>query len=412
MIPVDRMRLLDRWIGVPLCWLASRLRSTRRQNRRALSSKRVVFVQLAESGSNVLADPAVRAWIDRSGDRPGYVTFAANRQSLRITATIADSDVFALDSGSLYTLLRDAWRLRRWLCERRVDTLVDLELFTRFSALLCFASGVPRRVGFHAAGGGGLYRGNLYTDPVICDFGQHISRNYQALTATLTGEPVPPGVPRVVQRVITRSEQARVADTLSRLFPEGSGPLVLVNANASDLLPQRRWPLANFQQFVEGLLARYAPIRILLTGGSEDRETTGALARRVGDARCVDGAARVDLAHLPALFDQAALLLTNDSGPAHFAAVTTLPVLVLFGPETPARFAPLGNATVFSAGLPCSPCVHPANQRRSGCDDNRCLQAIPVESVLSHAVAILDEATGARVPAGRLAEPMAGSGSR
>lgn len=36
------------------------------------------------------------------------------------------------------------------------------------------------------------------------------------------------------------------------------------------------------------------------------------------------------------LFHLAALLITNDGGPGQFAALTPVPVIIFFGPETPA----------------------------------------------------------------------------
>ncbi len=57
-------------------------------------------------------------------------------------------------------------------------------------------------------------------------------------------------------------------------------------------------------------------------------------------------------------------------------------MIVFFGPETPALYKPLTDrATVLYAGFACSPCVSAFNQRRSVCDNNRCLQDIPVETV-------------------------------
>jgi ADP-heptose:LPS heptosyltransferase len=74
-------------------------------------------------------------------------------------------------------------------------------------------------------------------------------------------------------------------------------------------------------------------------------------------------------------------MLTNDSGPPHFAAVTDLPTFVLFGPETPHLYRSLGRSTPLYAGLACSPCVSAANHRKTSCIDNRCLQAITPEQV-------------------------------
>jgi ADP-heptose:LPS heptosyltransferase len=74
-------------------------------------------------------------------------------------------------------------------------------------------------------------------------------------------------------------------------------------------------------------------------------------------------------------------MVSNDSGPAHFAAACGLPTIVLFGPETPHLYRPLGNSTALYAGLACSPCVSASNHRKSACNDNVCMRAISVEQV-------------------------------
>jgi ADP-heptose:LPS heptosyltransferase len=82
-------------------------------------------------------------------------------------------------------------------------------------------------------------------------------------------------------------------------------------------------------------------------------------------------------------------MVTNDSGPAHFAAASGLPTIVLFGPETPDLYRPLGNSTAIYAGLACSPCVSASNHRKSACDNNVCMSAISVDEVFRAVDAVL-----------------------
>jgi ADP-heptose:LPS heptosyltransferase len=66
--------------------------------------------------------------------------------------------------------------------------------------------------------------------------------------------------------------------------------------------------------------------------------------------------------------------------------LTELPVLVLFGPETPKIYGPLGtNVQAIYLNLACSPCVSAYNQKRSPCTDNKCMTGIKPEDVLSQA---------------------------
>src|SRR4030095_4375109 len=82
------------------------------------------------------------------------------------------------------------------------------------------------------------------------------------------------------------------------------------------------------------------------------------------------------------LFNLAQVLISNDSGPAHFACLTRVHVMVFFGPELPDRYRPLADSVdVIYSGYSCSPCVSPYNQRLSPCNDNLCLKSIDIDAV-------------------------------
>jgi len=165
---------------------------------------------------------------------------------------------------------------------------------------------------------------------------------------------------------------------------------VLFNPNASDLLPQRRWPVEHFATLARRMLDRWDDVVILITGAPEEQTAAEELRARVGHARMVNFAGRSAFADLPVLYSIAALMVSNDSGPAHFAAVTDMPAIVLFGPETPSLYGPLGRGRAIAAGLACSPCVSAANHRRTACRDPVCMAAIPPERVLAAAAEVLE----------------------
>ena len=75
---------------------------------------------------------------------------------------------------------------------------------------------------------------------------------------------------------------------------------------------------------------------------------------------------------------QADLYLGNDSGPLHIAASVGLPVLALFGPESPAVYGPplSPQNTVLYRAEPCGPCLNVYTDKHSRCRDNICLKRI------------------------------------
>jgi ADP-heptose:LPS heptosyltransferase len=114
------------------------------------------------------------------------------------------------------------------------------------------------------------------------------------------------------------------------------------------------------------------------------------MCRSLPSDRIVNLAGKTDLTDLVTLYSMADVLVTNDSGPGHFAALTDLPCVVLFGPETPQLFAPLGDAVhVVYEALACSPCVNVFNHRFSPCRNNVCMTSISVARVLGEVREIL-----------------------
>jgi ADP-heptose:LPS heptosyltransferase len=110
-------------------------------------------------------------------------------------------------------------------------------------------------------------------------------------------------------------------------------------------------------------------------------------------------AGKTTLRELLVLDCLADLLVTNDSGPAHFATLTPIEVIALFGPETPALFgARTARTHILWKSLPCSPCVSAMNNRLSRCNDNRCMTSITVDEVAALACKLLKAASPSCVP--------------
>jgi ADP-heptose:LPS heptosyltransferase len=120
---------------------------------------------------------------------------------------------------------------------------------------------------------------------------------------------------------------------------------------------------------------------ILFTGSQDERAGIDIAVGAVNSRQCVNVAGHTTIPDLPILYSVSSFMLTNDSGPAHFASITDMPTFVFFGPETPKLYGPLGKMTPIYSGLACSPCVSAANHRKSVCNDNVCLQVITPEQV-------------------------------
>jgi ADP-heptose:LPS heptosyltransferase len=399
---VDTMRRIDVRAGIPLCALATLLSWPLKLFRRSPPPpKRALFVGLSELGSVVLAGPAMRKAQAKLGVELFFVIFETNKSSVAITGIVPDSNVFVMRSDSLVHLAYDTIGFLIWVRKRNIDTVVDLELFSRFTALLTGCSGADRKVGFYRFHNEGLYRGEMLTHRVGYNPHMHITKNFVALVdALLSAEPTVPYSKTIIADgdisvwipPADQDARTKMIDRIRSFAPEfdpGRNSLVLINPNASDLLPQRRWMPDRFAEIIRRTIAADSNVFVLITGAASEREGAEKLSAAVGHNRCISFAGKTSLTELPALYGVSALMLTNDSGPAHFAAASGLATIVLFGPETPKLYGPLGNSRVLYAGLACSPCASAYNHRKTACTDNICMQAISVDAVFAEMQSML-----------------------
>lgn len=393
----------DHWVGTPLCAILTLLRrifeSAGRPGPRQV--QRILFVKFAEQGSTVLAYSAIRRAIDMVGRENVYfVVFEDNRFILDAMDIIPEDNVITIATQSLFrfalTTLRSVHRVRKI----RVDAVIDMEFLTRFSAMLTFATGAKTRAGFHTFFGDGPYRGDLMTHRLLYNPHLHTSQMFEAMVEALTRDPAvlptfdftPPVNQPVARFRPSPSEVAEINALLQRENPGiGSAPLILLNPNASDLLPLRRWPPLRYVELARRLLERYPELFIGFTGAPTEAAPNNQLAGEVGSSRVITLAGKTTLRQVLVLYTRSAILVTNDSGPAHFASMTPIRVVALFGPETPALFAARSpNATALWAGIACSPCVNAYNNRQSVCRNNLCMQAITVDDVFKEVTRIYD----------------------
>ncbi|RUM36187.1 MAG: glycosyltransferase family 9 protein, partial [Desulfobulbus sp.] len=179
---VDTMRAIDKWAGIPLTFLltlVNRLIALVRPTR-PRPIQRILFIELSEMGSTILVDPALQKAKRELGAELFFLIFEKNKGSLGLTATIAPENIRTLRENNLFLLVLDTVTFFFWCRKRGIDTVVDLELFSRFTALLTGISGCCRRVGFYSFHNEGLYRGELLTHRIAYNPHIHIAKNFIA----------------------------------------------------------------------------------------------------------------------------------------------------------------------------------------------------------------------------------------
>ena len=399
------MRIIDRWVGVPVCallspfaWIADTIRGVKR---RKPDTSRTLFIELSEMGSAVIADPAMRKLALHGKAELFFVIFKKNYKSLEILKTVPERNVFKMNADNFLSLIIDVIRFMAWCRRKGIRTVIDLELFSRFTAILGLFSAAPFRVGFTNYHDEGLYRGNLINKKVRYNPHAHIAINFISLVnKALDLFPTPYPWTQVEdeeleleEAEVSEAQKQGVRKKIKALYPPWKNErVVLFNVNASDMLPQRRWPKENFAAVARRLLEKYEDIILVGTGAPAERDYVQEVINMTSHNRFVNSSGIFSFDELVPLYAISSMMLTNDSGPAHFAAVTELKVFVLFGPETPHLYLPLGgNAEPFYLALPCSPCVSAANHRKTSCKPRPCITGIHPVVVLERLDIFLSE---------------------
>jgi len=386
------MRFVDAFVGVPACAVCSAAVGIKRLFIKPSDKQgtKLLLIKLSELGANIMLGDMVRTLrATYTRENTWFMAFDESKAILHQMDFVPPENlIFVSTKGPLKfaaSLLRAIWRARR----AGVETCIDLEFFSRASTLIALLTGARRRVGIYSYYGEGPYRGSLTTHGVKFNPHIHISQMF-AIMAAASAQPygvlqrldyIPPPVTPVKERFTpTDAERASVRALLETCGWQPNELIVLLNANTSDreLIPLRRWGEERYAEVARQLLAQLPGVRILLTGAPKESAGIEALEKLVNSPRCKSVAGKTNLRELFTLYTLSEVMVTNDSGPAHFAALTDMAVIVLFGPETPQLWRPLGRRVrVIYRGLGCSPCFSVYNGRRSGCRNNLCMDINP-----------------------------------
>jgi Family of unknown function (DUF6098)/Glycosyltransferase family 9 (heptosyltransferase) len=201
-----------------------------------------------------------------------------------------------------------------------------------------------------------IHGSGIVTNPLLTLFGAR-----HQVTAHLPGHWVPPGtsieyvtdVPEIGRIIgvvgaagcppagfeldmpVTDDEHRTAALLIEKAGMSGGG-FACVHPGASR--QDRRWPAPWFARVGDHLVSRGLPVAI--TGSTDEAGLVRAVARTMhGDA--IDLAGRTDLGVLAALYQQARLVVTNDTGASHVAAAARVPSIVVIASAEPDRWAPL-----------------------------------------------------------------------
>ncbi|MCB0334325.1 MAG: hypothetical protein KDD55_12540, partial [Bdellovibrionales bacterium] len=226
-----------------------------------------------------------------------FLIFKSNRESVELLNFIPPPNILTIESSNFlrFTLTTFTTLLRLRLL--RIDTSIDLELYSRFTAILGWLSGARNRVGYHNFTEEGLYRGGLITHPVLYNPFLHMTQNYLALVDALLAkdssaphvkappQPLPTNLPSFfVSEERSRKMLERVQEVLPEFQPTRGDKLVLLNPDPGQL-PLRGWSVESYSALVKESLSRRDDVYFLICGVSDGKPFADRLVTSLPQAR-------------------------------------------------------------------------------------------------------------------------------
>jgi heptosyltransferase-2 len=367
-----------------------------RRRRAPVAPRRILLLRLERIGDLLMSLPAIADVRSLAPDAAiDLVVGSWNAELARAIDRV--TGVETLDAAwlgregeglGLAALIRAA---RRWRIAR-YDLVINFEPDIR-SNLLAASSGASWTAGYGSGGGGALLDVALEYDRRA-----HTTDNARRLVATVLGR--------------TRARlQPSDANRDARPHSETAPIIVLpteARANATQLLRDARRPFVGLHVSGGRAIKQWEPERfadvarrliestgatVVLTGSDADRSLVSTVAQTLPSSQAIDLAGHLDLLTLAAILERLDLLITGDTGPMHLAAAVATPIVAVFGPSDPARYAPRGPLDrVVRVDLPCSPCnrIRRPPARCIGHTPD-CLAFLTTDSVFAAAMAVLQE---------------------
>lgn len=345
---------------------------------------KILMVKLSAIGDVIHTLPALNAL--RAHDPGAHITWlveeaasdlvVGHRALDRVLISRRKAWVRGIMTGDAAGSLRETAVFLRHLRDTQYDMILDFHGLLKSSILVALARG-KRKIGF-GQGMEHMEKSHLFLNERI----PAVSMEHHALKRQLMLlEALGIRCDTVVYHVPIGAADRKAAETLLKsqgIFPGAA--YVAVNPGAK--WKSKLWPPERFAACVDALMHRYS-MRTVFTGSREDIPLVEAIRSRMSE-QAASLAGKTSLKILGALFENAACVLSTDTGPMHLAGAVGAPVVALFGPTAPWRTGPFGGShRVVRTRMECSPCF------KRDCETTACMAGISVPEVIEAVIGLI-----------------------
>lgn len=289
-------------------------------------------------------------------------------------------DVLLINDKNITTLIGSSLSLviRLWCC--RPILYFDMEVYSSWAALIATLSLALNRYGFYRMSSN--FKKGMHTHMVFFNTKRHISQVYGQLALSVGSK----ANRNLAGLLNTFNEDRELCSQILSEIGVTNLPIILVNVNSSDLLIERRWPAEKWIDYLEQIVLQLPNYNFLLTGTPGEVGYVSTLYIKLSQKKTREKVFNVTgkfpLGPFLTLIEKCDLMVTNDSGPLHFAVALNKPTVSLWGPGAPEHYAPVtGTHKIIYEPVYCSPCLYHADV--PPCEGNNvCMENIQVGTVL------------------------------
>ncbi|MCX7927444.1 MAG: glycosyltransferase family 9 protein [Candidatus Omnitrophica bacterium] len=226
----------------------------------------------------------------------------------------------------------------------------------------------PRmKAGRNTAGRGNFFDISITEEEVV----QNYTMGYDVQLVEKLGAKV---LDRKIDFLIDEKERRKVNNILEEKGIRDKNFLIGIHPGGR---PSHRWPWQNFVGLIEKLTEIFNA-KFVITGDKQEKEL-GKLIIRNSKVGVLNLCGQLSIFELGALIERCNLYISNDTGPAHIAAILQTPLVTIFGPGYVSGFNPVNiseKTQIVYKKVACAPC------NKFSCSNLECLKIISTSEVL------------------------------
>ena len=347
MVKLSKQKIVDKYFGTIINYVLIPFKNINYKNT-------IIIYKLDGLGDAILTLPVIKQLKEQTSNKIIVACSSSNEAIFRNHKFIDKVIVFDTSKFNLSDLIKNTRLLRKEKAILSIDTSQSSNISAIMSFLTAFNT-----LGFKKTKG--RSRNKVYNYSIELNPNKHMVNNYFNLVKVI-GIKTPKEIKLVRLPTKVRSNNE------------------LVMVHPCTIIEQKKWADSKWVKVMEYLAKDN---ELVIIGSKDEAPLVKELLKRVKTKRYIDLSGRINLNDLIDLMPMVKLFVGIDGGPMHIASSFGINTIVLFGYETPIRYAPFNkNSISIYKDLPCSPCIKAYANQWPTCKDNKCMKDIKVEEVI------------------------------